>query len=53
MRLSTRVIGIGEGRQLGGEASQERKNLMQDVIHHIEDDRVIVAFTGSSHRTLQ
>ena len=29
-RLSTHVIGNGEGRQLGGQASQERNNLMQD-----------------------
>ena len=52
-RLSTHVIGNGEGRQLGGKASQERSNHMQDVIHHIEDDRVIVALTGSSLRTVQ
>ena len=45
-RLSTHVIGNGEGRQLGGQASQERNNLMQDV-------RVIVALTGSSLRTAQ
>ena len=52
-RLSTHVIGIGEGRQVGGKASQERHTLVQDVIYQIEDDIVIVAFTGSSRRTVQ
>ena len=37
---------IGEERQFCGKASQERNNLMQDVIHQFEDDRAIVAFTG-------
>ena len=39
-RLSTHVIALSEGRQFGGKASQERNNLMQDVIHQFEDDRV-------------
>ena len=47
-RLSTHVIGFGERSQLGGKASQERNNHMQDMTHHIEGDRVIVALADSS-----